>query len=421
MRLKSWITIRLNHLTIRPAAGRLAWFTGLMLAVVLVGVLLPACTPSPTSILAPTLTHTIPTATEAGSPTITATLPPSATPQPTATPTPSSTPTLTRTPPELPATFQTNLINAKSFPVSYIQDTCQYLKARWDPNNSPPGTVAMIIMYHSITEDSAVLFPDGSQIHHSELVKTLERAHELGFETITASQLAGFLYDNARIPARSLLIIVDDRKRKQYYETHFVPHLEEYHWTITNAWISAADTPEYLWKENQEIQAAGWVDPQAHGVVHNIPIGEHSTDEYILTELQGSQEAIEAYFGKKPVGFIWPGGGFTRRAVELAKQVGYLLGFTTNPRGPVMFNWIPQADRADDSHPLWLPEIPAGDPLMTLPRYWSSDAAYRLDDVVQIGDQAAADAAVNRSIELDYYDIVCKPVMGEIPAFLSGN
>lgn len=362
-------------------------------------------------------------ATQPGTPTVTATLTPSATPQPTSTstPAPSATPTLTRTPPELPTTFQSSLIHARSFPVTYIENTCQYLKARWDPNNSPPGTVAMIIMYHSITEDGAALFPDGSQIHHSELVKTLERAHELGFETITTNQLAAFLYDNAPIPARSMLIIVDDRKRKQYYETHFVPLLEKYHWTITNAWISAVDTPAYLWKENQEIQAAGWVDPQAHGVVHNIPIGEHSTDEYILTELQGSQEAIETYFGKRPVGFIWPGGGFTRRAVELARQVGYLLGFTTNPRGPVMYNWIPQADRTDDNHPLWLPEIPAGDPLMTLPRYWSSDAAYRLEDVAKIGEQAAAQAAANRAVELQYYDIVCQPVTGEIPTLANGK
>ena len=71
------------------------------------------------------------------------------------------------------------------------------------------------------------------------------------------------------------------------------------------------------------------------------------------------------------------------------------MGFTTNPRGPVMYNWIPQAETENPNHPVWLPEIPAGNPLMTLPRYWSIDAAYRIDDVIAIGDEAAAEAEKN--------------------------
>lgn len=328
--------------------------------------------------------------------------------------TPSATPTKVRTPPVLPEVFASDVLAADVLPQTYIEDTCQYLKARWDPDNSVPGTAVMVVMYHSITEDGNPLIDD-SQIHHSDLVMTLEHAREVGFETITTEQLADFLEFNAYIPRRSLLLIVDDRKRKEYYETHFIPFLEQFDWTITNAWISAPDTAEYLWQENQEVVKAGWVDVQAHGVVHNMPMGGASTEEYILNELAGARQAIEERFGKAPVGFIWPGGGFTARAVELAKEVGYRVGFTTNPRGPVMYNWIPQAAEENPNRPYWLPEIPAGDPLLTLPRYWSTDAAYRIDDVIAIGDEAAAQAEQNRAVELEYYDIVCKPVTGEIP------
>jgi peptidoglycan/xylan/chitin deacetylase (PgdA/CDA1 family) len=244
---------------------------------------------------------------------------------------------------------------------------------------------------------------------------TLEHAHEVGFETITTKQLADFLETNARIPRRSLLIIVDDRKREEYYQTHFVPFLKEYGWKITNAWISAKDTPEFLWKENQKVAAEGWVDVQAHGVVHNTPITASSNDNYIKSELYGSITAIEKYFGKRPIGFIWPGGGFTQRSVMLAREAGYRVGFTTNPRGPVMFNWIPQAASLSPDHPFWLPEVPAGDPLMTLPRYWSIDAAYRIDDVIGIGKAAEAAAAETREDELLYYDIACKSKTGPIP------
>jgi hypothetical protein len=38
-----------------------------------------------------------------------------------------------------------------------------------------------------------------------------------------------------------------------------------------------------------------------------------------------------------------------------------------------------------------------------------------MDDVVQIGQQAATYAEANKSTELDYYDIVCSPTYGSLP------
>jgi len=52
---------------------------------------------------------------------------------------------------------------------------------------------------------------------------------------------------------------------------------------------------------------------------------------------------------------------------------------------------------------------------MTLPRYWYSDAAYRIDDVITIGDAAAEEAGKNKEAELLYYDVMCKIRTGEIP------
>ena len=107
--------------------------------------------------------------------------------------------------------------------------------------------------------------------------------------------------------------------------------------------------------------------------------------------------------------------GLLARSVELARQTGYRLGFTINPRGPVMFNWVPQADDKDDMRPSYIPEGPAGDPLLTLPRYWDTDALVHLDTVAAMGDAAAAYAGANKVVELEYYDIACAPAYGPIP------
>ena len=53
---------------------------------------------------------------------------------------------------------------------------------------------------------------------------------------------------------------------------------------------------------------------------------------------------MQKYFNKTPIAIIWPGGDFGVRPVQFARKFGYQLGFTINPRGPIMYNWVPLAD-----------------------------------------------------------------------------
>ncbi|MDP1778676.1 MAG: polysaccharide deacetylase family protein, partial [Anaerolineales bacterium] len=171
-----------------------------------------------------------------------------------------------------------------------------------------------------------------------------------------------------------------------------------------------------LWTENAALSAEGWVDYQSHGYIHNIPITDSASDEFITSEMGGAIASIQKYMNKTPIGYIWPGGGFTARAVEIGTQLGYKLGFTVNPRGPVMYNWVPQADTINDSNPYAIPETPANNPLMTLPRYWSTDARENIDAVRVIAQEAAQYAEQNKASELEYFDIVCAPTYGPIPS-----
>lgn len=369
----------------------------LLILTVLLLSLLAACTqatqfdptlPMPTSAPLPSATLVLPSLEL----TITPTLPSSASPTLTSSPTPTSFPTHTPTPlPVFQAVLQPNVI-----PQRYINDVCQEIYLRWNSQNSQPGTVVVPIMFHSIARPDRTVSDDTS-ITEEYFHRFMEWARHLGYQTITSSQLAGFLTKNASIPTLSMMLIVDDRKRAEFYDTYFSPYYQKYGWTVTNAWISHPDTAAYLWRENEPFASSGMVDFQAHGVYHNTPIDLNVTEEYILNEITGSIRPIEQHFGARPIAFVWPRGLFTPEAVQIARQAGYQLGFTATSRGPLLFNWIPLGPQ----------ERAAGDPLMVLPRAWSTAAIASVEEGLRVSQSAQQFFAQLRPIELAYYQQYC--------------
>jgi hypothetical protein len=381
----------------------------LILTFSLVAVILAACspaaTPAPTVDVNAAMTQAFATVNAAG----TATAQSSA---PTGTAVPAATATLPRTPPALPPAFQSASLAPLVTPHTYVTDACEYLKAKWNPNNAAPGTVALVIMFHGIEKASSET-TDSKNISSRDFKKLMADLHELGFTAINTQQLSDFLYTNAKIPQRSVLLVVDDRKYAENFNTWFRPYWNDWGWPVVNSWIGAFGGADNVLAENVALEKEGWVDHQAHGIIHNIPMDDNSTNEYLLSELQGSMDVFQQYYGKTPIAIIWPGGGFGVRPAQVARQVGFKLGFTVNPRGPIMFNWIPLADQATGQYDI--AEGPVGDPLMTLPRYWDTDAGSKLDEIRILGNEAAAYAEQNKAVELEYYDIVCAPTLGPIP------
>lgn len=316
-----------------------------------------------------------------------------------------------RQPPELPAVFQTEMLNKLDTPHTYEEDTCKMIKNRWGEGKALPGTIVMAIMYHGIVRGETVEQDNAVTVEqHKQLIRDL---HDQGFTAITTEQFIAFMENNDYIPERSVLLIVDDRHSEQNYLDHFKEYYDNWGWPVINAWISAEGTSQALWDENAHAEEIGLVDHQSHGVVHNIPMGDDSSDEYLISELKGSIDAIEEHFHKTPRAIIWPGGGFSGRAIEIAKEYGYKVGFTTHPRGPVMYNWVPLCDENDATRPYYKMDGNM-DPLFVIPRYWDTDAVYYVDTVRQIGKEARDYLYSIRETEVEYYDIVCKPVMGEL-------
>jgi hypothetical protein len=360
----------------------------------LLAVILTACA-APTEIPPTAIpTERLPTATES--------------PAPTGTPVPS--PTAVRTPPALPDTYISEHLNPLDAPHTYIEDTCEYLKNRWDPNNAAPGTVVMIVKLHGVTRNEA---QSSADVTVREFERMIENIRAQGFEAINSEQLANFLESNAKIPPRSVVLLQDGRRTAENFNHRFRPYWDAWGWPVVNAWIIQTNTTTSLIQDNLTLEQEGFVDHQLYSPLQRY--SDTAAEDYLSGELKKYSDIFEERYDKAPIAIIWPDkpGIYFPKA---ARHTGFRLGFTSNARGPVMYNWIPLADRDDPSRPAFYPEGTFNDPLMTLPRYWPLQVLDVLDQVRLTGKDAAAYAEQNKEIELEYYDIACAPEYGEIPS-----
>lgn len=329
--------------------------------------------------------------------------------EPTATRTQTATITITPTPTKIPNTptptptpWALDSFNPKLYPgvapVQYVEDTCTYLENRWSEGKAAPGTIVVPIMFHSI------LAPDKQATKPEEITSAyfaffMDYAKKLGFETITTAELVDFLKENKAIPQHSMILILDDRRPDT--PQLFMPYLEANDWTLTLAFPTTDQTSDNLWEKIEGYVDTGRVEVQSHGHNH-IYIQSYTPMDVIEEEVYKPIEVIRAHFGNTSQALIWPGGNFTSDSVEIAKEAGFDIGFTVYSRGPVMYNWIPLGE----------PERAINDPLMVLPRAWSSAADVALKRALQVSEAAVKQAEDVQDQEQLYYSLFCQSTEG---------
>jgi peptidoglycan/xylan/chitin deacetylase (PgdA/CDA1 family) len=267
--------------------------------------------------------------------------------------------------------------------------------------------VVVPVMFHSIVQSGRAV-TDPKDISEEQFQAFVQAARYLGFSTITTAQLIGFLEENAPIPPRSMILILDDR-RPGVVRDHFLPVLEANDWTLTLAYIADPNSAQWAMVEVQRLAAeSGRLDVQSHGYSGQLYIVEQTPRLAIQAEIWDSTLALQANFGIRPLALIWPGGNFNTLAVQIAREGGYRLGFTAYSRGPLMFNWVPQGE----------PEQAVADPLMLLPRAWSNSVNVNLDEALKISEQAVAFARQQYPQEAEYYRTYCAGILPPLEQIL---
>ena len=206
----------------------------------------------------------------------------------------------------------------------------------------------MIVMLNNINRGDKPNSTDSITVNQFErMVKSVK---EQGFEAINTQQLGDFLESNKKIPPRSVLFLQDGRRTADNFNRRFRQYWEDWGWPVVNSWIIQVDSPDSLIQENLALELEGFVDHQLYSSLHRF--SESASEEYLAGELKKYVDIFEERYNKAPIAITWPGMPGTN-FIKAARNLGFRLGFTANARGPVMYNWIPLADREDLERPAY--------------------------------------------------------------------
>lgn len=256
----------------------------------------PTLRPSPSATLTPELTVT-PTATATATPT------PGATAEPTATPTWTPTPEPTATPVPLPLPTPDGIARSVTVP---------------------------ILMYHYISRPPSGADPVRRDLSVPPEVfeEHLRFLRDRGYTTISLHELVLALQVGQPLPDKPIVLTFDDGYR-DHYEAAF-PLLKQYGFTGTFFLFTSVidrNHPDYVtWEQVTEMAAAG-MSMEAHGYTHDDMTGR--TRDWLIWQMLGSKEAIEARTGAPVRFFCYPAGLYDPLAMAVAHEVGFWAAVTT--------------------------------------------------------------------------------------------
>ncbi|GAA0367952.1 polysaccharide deacetylase family protein [Bacillus horti] len=207
-----------------------------------------------------------------------------------------------------------------------------------------------ILMYHSFK-------PGGStsvEVDPEDFREQLTYLKNQGYETITEYDLVEAIHGTKELPAKPLLITIDDGYLNNY--TYAYPILRELGMKASIYVVTKhrGEQPgryeHFTWEQAKEMVDSGVITIQSH--THNLHSkkagqnglekalvqrmllengsleseGEHR--QRIKEDFQQSKQLIEQHVGKQAVALAFPFGTSNAEAVAVARELGYLLLFS---------------------------------------------------------------------------------------------
>ena len=154
---------------------------------------------------------------------------------------------------------------------------------------------------------------------------------EAGYHSISLRDLVLYLQAGAELPPNPVVLTFDDGYQDNY--TYAYPILERYGFSGTFFIITGLvdkRTEGYMsWDQVEELHSWG-MEIGSHSYTH--PDLRGRSDDYIIWQVLGSKEAIEARIGEPVRFFCYPSGRYDEATVRILRQLDF-WGATTIEQG----------------------------------------------------------------------------------------
>jgi peptidoglycan/xylan/chitin deacetylase (PgdA/CDA1 family) len=185
-------------------------------------------------------------------------------------------------------------------------------------------------MYHYISEppEDADKYRLDLSVHPELFRQQMYYLAENGYSPVTLDDLSLAIVNKRELPAKSIIITLDDGYRDNYENAY--PLMRELGFTATifvaTEFVDQGN-PAYLsWDMIEEMAATG-IRFEPHTKTHP-DLTEHDRD-FVVYQIQGSGETLEAHLGYRTRYFAYPSGRYNDEVIEVLKELDYWGAVTT--------------------------------------------------------------------------------------------
>lgn len=200
------------------------------------------------------------------------------------------------------------------------------------PDGISRRLVVPVLMYHHVGDPG----PGADAIRRDLSVSTanfesqLRYLVEQGYESISLEDLVMHLQVGLPAPTKSVILTFDDGFKDQYSNAY--PLLRKYGFMGSFFVITCfadEERPEYMSWSEIELLHAGGMEIGSHSYTH--PSLKGKSFEYIVWQVLGSKEAIEARIREPIRLFSYPSGQYDQLVMEVLRSAGYWAAVTVEP------------------------------------------------------------------------------------------
>jgi peptidoglycan/xylan/chitin deacetylase (PgdA/CDA1 family) len=194
------------------------------------------------------------------------------------------------------------------------------------PPGAPTHSVRVpVLTYHRIAPLSAVGQTD-LKVDPAVFAAEMQAIHDGGYHTITQEQLFNALYKGDALPAKPVIISVDDGYVDDVRQ--ILPVLERLHMVATFFVITGRMTePGFLTADQiRELDHAG-MDIGDH-TAHHVDLRAITAGE-LQMETAGSRHVLQGVLGHPVYTFAYPFGAYNTTVVDAVRAAGFTMAYTT--------------------------------------------------------------------------------------------